>query len=221
MAELREGLQALVAAHGVGKVYVELYGRMKEDYEFLREFFSHEEKPAPKAKVLRAKKTPEPAVAVEAAATAGDDSTEMSATALKDSKIKIVKREVDPLAFFPQPIHVPEAEAEAEAEPVAVPALKAPKFATPKEAKAWQKEQELKKKLELEESGVVPLSLLTKSNLEQWILKDSRTYAYIAREYVGLPEAVISETAKSFNIQSEVAKKRFQVIKGKKAKQSS
>lgn len=217
MAELREGLQALVAAHGVGKVYVELYGRMKEDYEFLREFFTHEEKPAPKAKVLRAKKTAEPAVAVEA--TAGDDSTEMSATALKDSKIKIVKREVDPLAFFPQPIHVPEAEAEAE--PVAVPALKAPKFATPKEAKAWQKEQELKKKLELEESGVVPLSLLTKSNLEQWILKDSRTYAYIAREYVGLPEAVISETAKSFNIQSEVAKKRFQVIKGKKAKQSS
>ena len=102
-----------------------------------------------------------------------------------------------------------------------MPALKAPKFATPKEAKAWQKEQELKKKLELEESGVVPLSLLTKSNLEQWILKDSRTYAYIAREYVGLPEAVISETAKSFNIQSEVAKKRFQVIKGKKAKQSS
>ena len=217
MAELREGLQALVAAHGVGKVYVELYGRMKEDYEFLREFFTHEEKPAPKAKVLRAKKTAEPAVAVEA--TAGDDSTEMSATALKDSKIKIVKREVDPLAFFPQPIHVPEAEAEAE--PVAVPALKAPKFATPKEAKTWQKEQELKKKLELEESGVVPLSLLTKSNLEQWILKDSRTYAYIAREYVGLPEAVISETAKSFNIQSEVAKKRFQVIKGKKAKQSS
>jgi len=213
MAELREGLQALVAAHGVGKVYVELYGKMKEDYEFLREFFSHEE--TPKAKVLRAKKTPEPAVAVEAAA--GDASTEMSATSLKDSKIKIVKREVDPLALFPQPIHVPEVEAEQ----VPVPALKAPKFATPKEAKAWQKEQELKKKLELEESGVVPLSLLTKANLEQWILKDSRTYAYIAREYVGLPEAVISETAKSFNIQSEVAKKRFQVIKGKKAKQSS
>ena len=217
MAELREGLQALVAAHGVGKVYVELYGKMKEDYEFLREFFSHEE--TPKAKVLRVKKTPEPAVAVEA--TAGDASTEMSATALKDSKIKIVKREVDPLALFPQPIHVPEVEAESEPVPAPAPALKSPKFATPKEAKAWQKEQELKKKLELEESGVVPLSLLTKANLEQWILKDSRTYAYIAREYVGLPEAVISETAKSFNIQSEVAKKRFQVIKGKKAKQSS
>jgi len=118
MAELREGLQALVAAHGVGKVYVELYGKMKEDYEFLREFFSHEE--TPKAKVLRVKKTPEPAVAVEA--TAGDASTEMSATALKDSKIKIVKREVDPLALFPQPIHVPEVEAESEPVPAPAPA---------------------------------------------------------------------------------------------------
>lgn len=220
MAELREGLQALVAVYGLGKVYVELYGKMKEEYEFLREFFSQEEvpNPKPKAKVLRAKKTPEPAVAAAAGADpTGDASTEMSATALKDSKIKIVKREVNPLALFPPPIHV----AEPEAEPVAVPVQKAPKFASPKEAKAWQKEQELKKKQEIEESGVVPLSLLTKANLEQWILKDSRTYAYIAREYVGLPEAVISETAKSFNIQSEVAKKRFQVIKGKKAKQSS
>ena len=221
MTELREGLQALLAAHGIGNVYVELYGRMKEDYEFLREFFEVDhEKPKSKAKVSNPKKTPVLAAAPAAEAVTDVASTEMSATALKDSKIKIVKREADPMALFPPPLHEVEAKAHPEPENPP-PAAKAPKFATSKEAKAWQKEQELKKKQELEAAGVAPLSLLTKENLEQWILKDSRTYAYISREYVGLPEAVISDTAKSFNIQSDVAKKRFQVIKGKKAKQSS
>ena len=212
MSDLRQGLQDLVAAHGIGKVYAELYGKMKEDYEFLREFFSAEKAPRsaePKKKVPVAK-------AAAAPPAEASDSADMSASSLRDAKIRIVKKEVvspqpDPLELFPAAV-------EEEVEP-AQPPSKPPTFNTPKEAKAWQKEQEIKKKAELSESGIEPHSLLTKENLERWILTDSRTYAYIAREYVGLPEAMVSESAKAFGIQSEASKKRNEMIKKKKVQQ--
>lgn len=213
MSDLQQELQQLVAIHGIGKVYAGLYGKMKEDYEFLREFFSAETpiaKPAsqPKKKVVAAAKVAEPDTT---------DTTDMSASALRDAKIRIVKKEVaqqDPLELFP-PAEVPVV---APTVPTAAP-VKPPTFKTPKEAKEWQKEQELKKKQELLDAGTAPNSLLTKENLEQWIVKDSRTYAFIAREYVGLPEAMVSESAKAFGIQSETSKKRNEMIKKKKVQQ--
>ena len=216
MTELRQGLQDLVAAHGISKVYAELYGKMKEEYEFLREFFSAEK--APRSAEPK-KRTVAKAVAPTESQSASD-SADMSASTLRDAKIRIVKKEIapsHPLELFP-PAPTPVLEEEAEpAEPP--PAAKPPTFKTPKEAKAWQKEQETKKKAELSESGIEPHSLLTKENLERWILTDSRTYAYIAREYVGLPEAMISESAKAFGIQSETSKKRNEMIKKKKVQQ--
>lgn len=218
MSDLRQQLQALIAVHGTGKVYAELYGKMKEEYDFLREFFSAEKAP----RVVASKKTP--AAAAAAPAPTPSDTADMSASTLRDAKIRIVKKEVapapppaqpDPLELFP-----PVAEEEEEEEPVVAapppPAAKPPTFTNPKEMKAWQKEQELKKKQELSDAGILPNSLLTKENLERWIVQDSRTYAYIAREYVGLPEAMVSETAKAFGIQTEASKKRNEMIKKKK-----
>ena len=227
MSDLRQQLQALIAVHGTGKVYAELYGKMKEEYDFLREFFSAEKAP----RVVSPKKTPAAAAAAAAApAPTPSDTADMSASTLRDAKIRIVKKEVapapapapppaqpDPLELFPP---VAEEEDEDEEEPVVAapppPAAKPPTFTNPKEMKAWQKEQELKKKKELSDAGILPNSLLTKENLERWIVQDSRTYAYIAREYVGLPEAMVSETAKAFGIQTEASKKRNEMIKKKK-----
>ena len=85
----------------------------------------------------------------------------------------------------------------------------------PKDIKKWQKEQEEKKKRELDAQGINPASLLTKENLERWILQEKKTYAAVARDYVGLPESMISSSAKSFNIQSETTKKRAALIAAK------
>ena len=220
MSDLRQNLQELIAIHGTGKVYAELYGKMKEEYEFLREFFSEEKAlraVPPKKKVVKSTTVP--------TATQDSDTTDMSASALRDAKIRIVKKEVaavepDPLELFPPAVeNEEENEQESEVAAVVPPASKPPTFKNPKEAKAWQKEQELKKKQELSDSGILPNSLLTKENLERWIVQDSRTYAYIAREYVGLPEAMVSETAKAFGIQTEASKKRNEMIKKKKVQQ--
>lgn len=220
MSDLRQNLQELIAIHGTGKVYAELYGKMKEEYEFLREFFSEEKAPhavPPKKKVVKSITVP--------TATQDSDTTDMSASALRDAKIRIVKKEVaavepDPLELFPPAVeNEEENEQESEVAAVVPPASKPPTFKNPKEAKAWQKEQELKKKQELSDSGILPNTLLTKENLERWIIQDSRTYAYIAREYVGLPEAMVSETAKAFGIQTEASKKRNEMIKKKKVQQ--
>lgn len=220
MSDLRQNLQELIAIHGTGKVYAELYGKMKEEYEFLREFFSEEKAPRavpPKKKVVKSITVP--------TATQDSDTTDMSASALRDAKIRIVKKEAaavepDPLELFPPAVeNEEENEQESEVAAVVPPASKPPTFKNPKEAKAWQKEQELKKKQELSDLGILPNSLLTKENLERWIVHDSRTYAYIAREYVGLPEAMVSETAKAFGIQTEASKKRNEMIKKKKVQQ--
>ena len=219
MSDLRQELQGIIAIHGIGKVYAELYGKMKEEYEFLREFFSAEKAPR---LVTHKKKV----VASIPVAAQESDTSDMSASTLRDAKIRIVKKEVaptqaNPLELFPSAAENEEEgeeESEAAAAPVAA-AAKPPTFKNPKEAKVWQKEQEVKKKQELSDSGIIPNTLLTKENLERWIIQDSRTYAYIAREFVGLPEAMVSETAKAFGIQTEASKKRNEMIKKKKVQQ--
>jgi hypothetical protein len=74
--------------------------------------------------------------------------------------------------------------------------------------KKWQKEQEQKKLAELQAAGVVPESLLTVENLRQWVEKEGKTYAYVARIYLGLPESRVSEFGKKNGILSQMSKKR-------------
>ena len=76
------------------------------------------------------------------------------------------------------------------------------KFRDPKEIKAWQKEQEEKKKKENEEKGVNPKDLLTKENLQKWIVEEGRTFSYISREYVGCKDSEVSSIAKAFGIEN-------------------
>lgn len=74
------------------------------------------------------------------------------------------------------------------------------KFRDPKEMKEWQKQQEDKKREENKAKGIKPQDLLTKENLKKWIEDENRTYAYIAREYVGCKDIEVSAVAKKFGI---------------------
>jgi hypothetical protein len=88
-------------------------------------------------------------------------------------------------------------------------------FTDPKDIKRWQREQEDKKKRELDEQGINPASLLTKENLHRWIVEEKKTFAAVAREYVGLPDSMISSAAKSHGIQSETSKRRSMIAASK------
>ncbi len=79
---------------------------------------------------------------------------------------------------------------------------------TSKDLKAWQKEQEAKKLAELTAQGIVPETLLTAQNIKKWIEDEHRTFAYVAREYVGMPEAKVADFAKEHGINSTISKKR-------------
>ncbi len=87
---------------------------------------------------------------------------------------------------------------------------------TTKELREWQKEQEDKKKAELIGQGIDPASLLTVENLKTWVEDEKKSYSYIARRLVGLPEAQVSAEAKKHNIVSEIAKRRLAVIAARK-----
>jgi hypothetical protein len=103
-----------------------------------------------------------------------------------------------------------EGEEPRQADPSSAPGIPPmpPKGLTVKEIKQWQKGEEDKKRDELREKGIDPQTLLTKDNLKQWIEKENKSYAVVARYHVGLPEMYVSEVAKKFGVQSALAKKR-------------
>jgi len=72
----------------------------------------------------------------------------------------------------------------------------------PKEMKAWQKAEEDKKRKEQEAKGINPKDLLTKENLKKWYVDDGKTFAFIAREYVGCKDTEVSAAAKLYGLQS-------------------
>ncbi len=87
-----------------------------------------------------------------------------------------------------------------------------PTFYTVAEERAWQKEEEAKTKAKLDATGIAPDQLLTKENLQQWVQKEKKGYAYIARRHVGLPESAIAAKCKEYGIVSEAAKRRQAIV---------
>ena len=210
MCDLNAGLRALISVSSTKAVHDALLTIMKDDYSFLKSHFS----PAQSVKTREPKAQPvaEPITqTVEAPAAAPED--EETATGLPkirpDMKIRIVKKAqpVEPQAEpqaepqpEPQPAE-PEAQAQAPPQPLAT-------VYDSKDLKKWQKEQEMKKHAELVAAGKKPEDLLTADNLRKWIIDEKRTYAYVAREYIGLPEAQVSAAAKKHGIKSTITKKR-------------
>ena len=98
----------------------------------------------------------------------------------------------------------------------AVPVEGEPVLRTPKEIKVWQKEQEDIKRKEQEAKGIKPKELLTKENLQKWYGEEGRTFAYIAREYVGCKDTEVSSAVKLFEIESSLKKVFYKNTKTKK-----
>ena len=129
----------------------------------------------------------------------------------KEPKVKavvepVVVEVVEPEVVEPlEPEVVEPLEAEAEVEEV--------KVRTPKEIKEWQKGEEDKKRKEQEAKGIKPKDLLTKENLQKWYGEEGRTFAYIARTYVGCKDTEVSSAVKLFGI--ETTRKNVMVYKKK------
>lgn len=87
---------------------------------------------------------------------------------------------------------------------------------TTKELREWQKQQEEKKHTELVSQGIEPKTLLNVENLKKWVEEEKKSYSYIARRLVGLPESLVSTEAKKNGIVSEIAKRRLAVIAARK-----
>ena len=139
-----------------------------------------------------------------------------------DTKVRIVKKPTAPtdlppavlsLSAVPAPVVAPVAA------PVATPVVHTESgFRDPKDIKKWQKEQEDNKAAELRAKGINPASLLTEANMRKWVVEEKKTFAAIAREYVGLSDSVIASEAKKYGLQSDIAKRRVAVMNAKKAK---
>ena len=87
---------------------------------------------------------------------------------------------------------------------------------TAKELREWQHAQETTKYDELLHKGIDPNSLLTQANLKKWVEEEKKSYSYIARRLVGLPEVQVAAEAKKHGIVSEVAKRRAAIIAARK-----
>ena len=186
---LIDSLKELAAKHSFMKVHTELLALMKEEYAALKGFFDAGAE-APKRK--RIVEVPVP-VAVE---------EEIPAKVLANTKIRIIKKAPSASA----PPSAPSAPPSAEPKDVLTQEPKARMDS--KELKAWQKEQEGKKLAELTAAGTNPETLLTAESIKRWIEEEGRTFAYVAREYVGLPEATVADFAKGHGVKSKISKSR-------------
>ncbi len=84
--------------------------------------------------------------------------------------------------------------------------------------KQHQQEAEKKKRAELDAQGISAESLLTEANLRKWVEDEGRTYSYIARNYVGCPDTLVSSVAKKFGLKSKISKRRIMTIAAAKKK---
>jgi len=191
---LKDYLKELIGWYSLEEVHTCLEEICKEEFDFLKRLYSAK---VPKTSQVQ-QQSQQQAQVQQVQVQQPQKHTPLRA----DTKVVVVKQ--------------PEAQqeqSESEHQPQQVHNVSG--LSDPKDIKKWQKEQEEKKKRELDAQGINPASLLTKENLERWIRQEKKTYAAVARDYVGLPESMISSSAKSFNIQSETTKKRAALIAAK------
>jgi hypothetical protein len=212
---LKDYLKELIGWYSLEEVHTCLEEICKEEFDFLKRLYS--------AKVQKTSQVQQPEVQqvqqVQQAQQVQLQQVQQSQkhTPLRaDTKVVVVKQpeaqheQSEPESQQPQSQQPQSQQPQSQQQVHNVSGL-----SDPKDIKKWQKEQEEKKKRELDAQGINPASLLTKENLERWILQEKKTYAAVARDYVGLPESMISSSAKSFNIQSETTKKRAALIAAK------
>jgi len=192
---LREILKDLSSKHSYVELHRELVALMKEEYTALKDFFTEPDEPPKKTRVRRKGSTE----VMKSSDT--NDVTETKTEeipfpenpkVIANTKIRIIKRAADPTPAVEQP--PPQAQADTRM--------------NSKDLKAWQKEQEAKTLEALTAKGIVPESLLTLENIKKWVEDEHRTFAYVAREHLGMPEAKVADFEKEHGIKSTISKKR-------------
>lgn len=235
-SELKLCMRQLIAHHSFESIYKCIDEISKEDYEFLKTLYAKDKKEKPERKEKK-KEVPAAAAQAHPVTQPQEDADEYIQAAPKlrgDAKVRIVKKPTAPsdlppvtpavITAVPTKVVTPTVAPVASPAPAPAPAsTKQPQqthtesgFTDPKDIKKWQKEQEDTKKRELEAAGITPSSLLTKDNLKKWIVDEKKTFAYVAREYVGLPDSMVASAAKSYGIQSENSKRRAMIAANKK-----
>lgn len=220
---LKDHLKELISWYSLEQVHTTLDLICKEEFAFLKKLYAPNMTSVPKRVVVASSSS-----ATDASGSVPGPATDASGSVpgsvpvpleqqeepklRPDAKVRVVKKptqDTTPLvAVTPAPtVTVPSPVVTHESG-----------LTDPKDLKKWQKEQEEKKKRELDAEGINPASLLTKENLQRWIVEEKKTYAAVAREYVGLPDSMVASAAKSFGIQSDTTKKRAMIAatKGKK-----
>lgn len=237
VTDLKHSLRSLIASSSMEAVYTSLTQVMKEDYEFLQKFYSSSlatssaaapsslaassavaAAPTTVLKKKVAKKSASSLVAAPASASSPEASPsalaqEQEAPRIRaDTKVRVVKKPTDPQDLPAAAVTVAQPSVQPEAQPFvhAESGLR-----NPQEQKKWQKEQEDKKMRDLRATGVNPASLLTEANLRKWVEEEKKTFAFIAREYVGLSDGVVAAEAKKYGLQSDTSKRRAMIAANK------
>jgi len=155
------------------------------------------------------------------------DTSSIQETVIADSPKPTVKKIRAPISFnkLPQPVEVfkdalPDPEAEAEADEVKIEILENTEHDIRKvdqetkkliQQEYWtnqyKKSSETKQKLK--QQGKKPEDILTKENLQKWLVDEGRSYSYIAREYAGCTNQMVSDIAKGFNLKSTKSPRDF------------
>jgi hypothetical protein len=199
--DLKWYLKELVSWYSLQEVHAAVDELCKEEFAFLKKLY------APSVTVPK-KVVAAPPVPLASVAYASQDQQE-EPKLRPDAKVRVVKK---PTADATSLVAV------TPASPPTQQTHHESGLTDPKDLKKWQKEQEEKKKRELDAQGINPASLLTKENLQRWIVEEKKTYAAVAREYVGLPDSMVASSAKSFGIQSDTTKKRALIAANKSKK---
>ena len=192
---LRDILRELSSKHSLMQIHTELLAMMTEEYAALKEFFAPDVKRGKKkGPVPEEREQAEQAEqAHEQAPEQAPEQAEQAPRLIANTKIRIIKKDTSD-SSAPANSFTPAANS---VSAVAVPNLK-----------AWQKEQELKKLAELTAKGVNPENLLTVESIKKWIEDEQRTFAYVAREHLGMPESKVADFAREHGIKSTITKKR-------------
>ena len=216
--DLKANLRQAISWYGLEVVYNGLHEICKEDYEFLKKLYD-----VPQGKVLKAPSPPAPAQEPSPAPQEVKEEEIPRPEKLKDAKVRVVKKPTSPEDLA----HIPLTKTPVTNTPPVIQSVTSALIqgehtqhtsglTDPKDIKKWQKEQEDKKKRELDAQGINPASLLTKENLQKWIVEEKKTFAAVARDYVGLPDSMVSSAAKSYGIQSETSKRRAIIAASKR-----
>jgi len=191
---LAKDLGLLIGLYGYHDVHTTLNQYMKDDYEYLKSIYTKTQEIIP---------VPEVQLQLQ----------EQADTTPKKRKYNKKAAKVIEAVINPSPPAVAE---EAEIKDVIVTSPVTDRaYRDPKEMKAFQKAAEEAKKNENQAAGYQVAEILTKDNLEKWIEQECRTYAWVAREKAGCPEAQVAATAQMMGIKSRITKKKAIIMAGK------